>query len=87
MAFYGVVLDGPGGDIATVTEYMVNGSLRHALQKTDKYFFNSALFVESVLYSYNSSQVLFFYKSKTITAMKYLTLCIFATGHLIDVNA
>nr|CAD1831888.1 unnamed protein product [Ananas comosus var. bracteatus] len=36
VAFYGVVLDGPGGDIATVTEYMVNGSLRHALQKTDK---------------------------------------------------
>jgi serine/threonine protein kinase len=28
LAFYGVVLDGPGGSIATVTEYMVNGSLR-----------------------------------------------------------
>ncbi|XP_072963702.1 uncharacterized protein [Typha angustifolia] len=36
VAFYGVVLDGPGGSIATVTEYMVNGSLRHALQKNDK---------------------------------------------------
>ncbi|XP_038699357.1 uncharacterized protein LOC119996700 isoform X1 [Tripterygium wilfordii] len=33
VAFYGVVLDGPGGSIATVTEYMVNGSLRNALQK------------------------------------------------------
>ncbi|CAG7880584.1 unnamed protein product [Brassica rapa] len=31
MAFYGVVRDGPGGTLATVTEYMVNGSLRHVL--------------------------------------------------------
>ncbi|XP_042482087.1 uncharacterized protein LOC122062514 [Macadamia integrifolia] len=36
VAFYGVVLDGPGGCVATVTEYMVNGSLRNALQKNDK---------------------------------------------------
>ncbi|XP_043701330.1 uncharacterized protein LOC122651841 isoform X2 [Telopea speciosissima] len=36
VAFYGVVLDGPGGSVATVTEYMVNGSLRTALQKNDK---------------------------------------------------
>ncbi|KAI4380493.1 hypothetical protein MLD38_006677 [Melastoma candidum] len=36
VAFYGVVLDGPGGSIATVTEYMVNGSLRTALQKNEK---------------------------------------------------
>ncbi|GMI97622.1 hypothetical protein like AT3G46920 [Hibiscus trionum] len=36
VAFYGVVLDGPGGSVATVTEYMVNGSLRNALQKTDR---------------------------------------------------
>ena len=36
VAFYGVVPDGPGGTMATVTEYMVNGSLRHALQKKDK---------------------------------------------------
>ncbi|KAJ4758107.1 PB1 domain-containing protein tyrosine kinase [Rhynchospora pubera] len=36
VAFYGVVLDGPGGSIATVTEFMVNGSLRHALQRNDK---------------------------------------------------
>ncbi|KAJ6794807.1 serine/threonine-protein kinase B-raf-like [Iris pallida] len=34
VAFYGVVLDGPGGSVATVTEYMVNGSLRNALQRT-----------------------------------------------------
>ncbi|EOA23419.1 hypothetical protein CARUB_v10016601mg [Capsella rubella] len=33
VAFYGVVLDSPGGSVATVTEYMVNGSLRNALQK------------------------------------------------------
>ncbi|XP_010928261.1 uncharacterized protein [Elaeis guineensis] len=36
VAFYGVVLDGPSGSVATVTEYMVSGSLRHALQKNDK---------------------------------------------------
>ncbi|XP_024961300.1 uncharacterized protein LOC112501804 isoform X2 [Cynara cardunculus var. scolymus] len=36
VAFYGVVLDGPGGSIATVTEYMVNGSLRTALQKNER---------------------------------------------------
>ncbi|KAG1326629.1 Dual specificity protein kinase splA [Cocos nucifera] len=36
LAFYGVVLDGPGGSVATVTEYMVNGSLRQALQRNDK---------------------------------------------------
>lgn len=36
LAFYGVVLDGPGGSVATVTEYMVNGSLRSALQKNEK---------------------------------------------------
>ncbi|KAL5985533.1 hypothetical protein ACLOJK_027518 [Asimina triloba] len=36
VAFYGVVLDGPGGSIATVTEYMVNGSLRNALQRNDR---------------------------------------------------
>lgn len=37
VAFYGVVPDGPGGTRATVTEYMVNGSLRHVLQKKDKW--------------------------------------------------
>lgn len=36
VAFYGVVLDGPGDSVATVTEYMVNGSLRNALQKNEK---------------------------------------------------
>ncbi|KAL8129630.1 hypothetical protein V2J09_018785 [Rumex salicifolius] len=36
VAFYGVVLDGPGGSFATVTEYMVNGSLRSALQKNER---------------------------------------------------
>ncbi|XP_014510185.1 uncharacterized protein LOC106769191 [Vigna radiata var. radiata] len=36
VAFYGVVLDGPGGSVATVTEYMVNGSLKNALQKSDR---------------------------------------------------
>ncbi|XP_010475135.1 PREDICTED: uncharacterized protein LOC104754612 [Camelina sativa] len=36
VAFYGVVPDGPGATMATVTEYMVNGSLRHALQRKDR---------------------------------------------------
>ncbi|KAM3208144.1 hypothetical protein ACQJBY_063062 [Aegilops geniculata] len=38
VAFYGVVLDGPGGSVATVTEYMANGSLRQALQRHEKIF-------------------------------------------------
>ncbi|KAK2411823.1 kinase superfamily with octicosapeptide/Phox/Bem1p domain-containing protein [Trifolium repens] len=36
VAFYGVVLDGPGDSVATVTEYMTNGSLRNALQKNER---------------------------------------------------
>jgi serine/threonine protein kinase len=37
VAFYGVVPDGPEGTLATVTEFMVNGSLRHVLVKKEKY--------------------------------------------------
>ncbi|XP_058096453.1 uncharacterized protein LOC131242065 isoform X2 [Magnolia sinica] len=37
VAFYGVVQDGPGGTLATVAEFMVNGSLRHVLLRKDKY--------------------------------------------------
>ncbi|KQK19312.1 hypothetical protein BRADI_1g47570v3 [Brachypodium distachyon] len=40
VAFYGVVLDGPGGSVATVTEYMANGSLRQALQRHDNRIFD-----------------------------------------------
>ncbi|KAI3461032.1 hypothetical protein Pfo_017695 [Paulownia fortunei] len=36
VAFYGVVPDGSGGTLATVTEFMANGSLRTALIKKDK---------------------------------------------------
>ncbi|XP_044499254.1 uncharacterized protein LOC123220746 isoform X2 [Mangifera indica] len=36
VAFYGVVPNEPGGTMATVTEYMVNGSLRHALLRKDR---------------------------------------------------
>lgn len=36
VAFYGVVPNGPGGTMATVTEYMVNGSLRHVLARKDR---------------------------------------------------
>ncbi|XP_077244442.1 RAF-like serine/threonine-protein kinase 20 [Tasmannia lanceolata] len=37
VAFYGVVQDGPGATLATVAEYMVNGSLRHVLLRKDRY--------------------------------------------------
>ncbi|XP_010684944.2 uncharacterized protein LOC104899446 isoform X1 [Beta vulgaris subsp. vulgaris] len=36
LAFYGVVPDGAGGTLATVTEFMVNGSLRNVLVKKDR---------------------------------------------------
>ncbi|KAL9228298.1 hypothetical protein vseg_003892 [Gypsophila vaccaria] len=36
VAFYGVVPDGTGGTLATVTEFMVNGSLRSVLLKKDR---------------------------------------------------
>ncbi|KAF8014298.1 hypothetical protein BT93_H0210 [Corymbia citriodora subsp. variegata] len=36
VAFYGVVPDGPGGTLATVTEFMVNGSLRHNLVRNHR---------------------------------------------------
>ncbi|CAH9071895.1 unnamed protein product [Cuscuta europaea] len=36
VAFYGVVPDGPEGTMATVTEYMANGSLRHVLRRKDR---------------------------------------------------
>ncbi|XP_047337045.1 uncharacterized protein LOC124940564 [Impatiens glandulifera] len=37
VAFYGVVQNGPGGTLATVTEYMVDGSLRHVLLHKDRH--------------------------------------------------
>jgi tRNA A-37 threonylcarbamoyl transferase component Bud32 len=37
VAFYGVVQDGPGGTLATVTEFMVNGSLRHVLLSKERH--------------------------------------------------
>ncbi|ERN07268.1 hypothetical protein AMTRI_Chr12g240940 [Amborella trichopoda] len=36
VSFYGVVRDGPDGTLATVTEFMVNGSLKQVLQKKDR---------------------------------------------------
>jgi len=36
VAFYGIVIDGPDGIPATVTEYMVNGSLKQVLNKKDR---------------------------------------------------
>ncbi|KAF5733571.1 hypothetical protein HS088_TW16G00011 [Tripterygium wilfordii] len=37
VAFYGVVQDGPGETLATVTEFMVNGSLRHVLLSKERH--------------------------------------------------
>ncbi|KAJ8426877.1 hypothetical protein Cgig2_033798 [Carnegiea gigantea] len=36
VSFYGIVRDGPDGSLATVTEYMVNGSLKQFIQKKDR---------------------------------------------------
>ncbi|GMH23271.1 hypothetical protein Nepgr_025114 [Nepenthes gracilis] len=36
VSFYGIVRDGPDGSLATVTEFMINGSLKHYLQKKDR---------------------------------------------------
>ncbi|PWA83085.1 Phox/Bem1p [Artemisia annua] len=36
VSFYGVVPDGAGGTLATVTEFMANGSLRNVLVKKDR---------------------------------------------------
>ncbi|KAH9602875.1 hypothetical protein KSS87_021646 [Heliosperma pusillum] len=36
VSFYGIVRDGPDGSLATVTEFMVNGSLKQYLQKKDR---------------------------------------------------
>lgn len=38
VAFYGVVTDGPVTNLATVTEYMVNGSLKQVLRRKDRYY-------------------------------------------------
>ncbi|WOL14209.1 hypothetical protein Cni_G22989 [Canna indica] len=37
VAFYGVVKDEPGGALATVTEYMSHGSLKHVLQRKERH--------------------------------------------------
>ncbi|XP_050235467.1 uncharacterized protein LOC126684744 [Mercurialis annua] len=36
VAFYGVVTDGPAKSLGTVTEYMVNGSLKQVLRRKDR---------------------------------------------------
>ncbi|CAN8248481.1 unnamed protein product [Cochlearia groenlandica] len=36
LSFYGIVRDGPDGSLATVVEFMVNGSLKQFLQKKDR---------------------------------------------------
>lgn len=48
VAFYGVVQDGPGGTMATVAEYMVDGSLRHVLLRKDRYALGMLLLLFSI---------------------------------------
>lgn len=36
VSFYGIVRDGPDGTLATVTEFMINGSLKQYLRKKDR---------------------------------------------------
>ncbi|KAK4772349.1 hypothetical protein SAY86_014124 [Trapa natans] len=36
VSFYGIVRDGPDGSLATVTEFMINGSLKQFLRKKDR---------------------------------------------------
>ncbi|CAM8925233.1 unnamed protein product [Rhodiola kirilowii] len=36
VSFYGIVRDGPDGSLATVTEFMINGSLKQYLKKKDR---------------------------------------------------
>ncbi|CAH1418853.1 unnamed protein product [Lactuca virosa] len=37
VAFYGIVEDGPGGTLATVTEFMVDGTVRRVLLRKDRH--------------------------------------------------
>lgn len=48
VSFYGIVRDGPDGSLATVTEFMVNGSLKQFLQKKDRYNINKILYCSVV---------------------------------------
>ena len=54
VALYGVVREGPGGSLSTVTEYMANGSLRHVLSNTNKlvdnFYFSLSLIQKEDLY-------------------------------------
>lgn len=50
MAFYGVVRDGPVTNLATVTEYMVNGSLQQVLRRKDRYGIQSCFMVQCIIH-------------------------------------
>lgn len=50
VAFYGVVTDGPVRNLATVTEYMVNGSLKQVLKRKDRYAYIVSCSVSIRLY-------------------------------------
>ena len=52
VAFYGVVPDGPGGTLATVTEYMVNGSLKQVLHKKERLRYDNVNSYTLIKYSF-----------------------------------
>lgn len=49
VAFYGIVPDGTGGTLATVTEFMANGSLRNVLLKKNRCIFSTICFHTFIL--------------------------------------
>nr|GEY28696.1 development/cell death domain-containing protein [Tanacetum cinerariifolium] len=49
VAFYGVLLNGRGGSVPTVTKFRVNGSLRIALQKNESGYLQSSSFLRILL--------------------------------------
>ena len=68
-----MVRDGPDGSLATVTEFMVNGSLKQFLQKKDRY--STFLIVLHILIIYYiSDSVLIYSMSRTIDRRKRLII-------------
>lgn len=51
VALYGVVADGPATNLATVTEFMINGSLKQVFRRKDRYNLMSLCHFPLVLYN------------------------------------
>ncbi|KAK4769389.1 hypothetical protein SAY86_027539 [Trapa natans] len=66
--------DGPGGSMTTVTEYMVNGSLRTALQKSERYKRMQGVKSEAIL-SWNLDK-----RKRLLIAMDVALVDVFSFG-------